>query len=177
MKKINVIFATTDANRLLRPLVNRCEEIYFNLYKHSDLIRILKLYLGQCTIDVPNATEMDIGYACRGRARTAFLLAQNIRRQCKIDSTKILTNDAWMNLAGVFGIHPLGLNSKEVKLMSVLNKHGVLSCANLAIKLGVTEDNIKDEWEMRPKELGLVESTSKGRGLTESGKEYLGNLI
>lgn len=176
MRKINVILATTDANMLLRPLVNRCEEIYFSLYKHSDLLRILKLYLNGCRIDVSRDIKERIGYACRGRARTAFLLAQNIRRQCKIHDVKVLTNETWEDLANTFGIHALGLNNREVRLLKLLAKEGVLSCSSLAVKLGVTEDNIKDEWEQRPKELGLVETTSKGRSLTQNGEKYLDDL-
>ena len=178
MSKINIIFATTDANRLLRPLVNRCEEIYFNLYSHTDLLKILNLYLDDCRIKVSRKVAIDIGYACRGRARTAFLLAQNIRRYCKINNTNVMTSKGWLELSQVFGIHPLGLNNKEIKLMKIL--HGgacdFLSCGNLAIKLGVTEDNVKDEWEQRPKELGLVQSTSKGRSLTGEGVEYLKDM-
>jgi len=173
MRKFNIILATTDANRLLRPLVNRCEEIYFNLYSHSDLMKILKLYLGDCDIKVPESVEKNIGYACRGRARTAFLLAQNVKRYCAINNTKCLSADGWNALSDVFGIHPLGLNTKEIKLMTTLRRYDYLSCANLAIKMGVTEDNIKDEWEQRPKELGLIQSTSKGRGLTVDGLQYL----
>jgi len=173
MRKFNIILATTDANRLLRPLVNRCEEVYFNLYSHSDLIKILKMYLGDCDIKVPKLVEKNIGYACRGRARTAFLLAQNIKRHCAINNSKHLLADDWESLSNIFGIHPLGLNNKEIKLLNMLRRYEYLSCANLAIKLGVTEDNIKDEWEQRPKELGLIQSTSKGRNLTIDGLDYL----
>lgn len=176
MNKINIIFATTDANRLLRPLVNRCEEIYFNLYTHVDLMKILKLYLVDCKIKVPNKVSTEIGYACRGRARTAFLLAQNIRRYCNIHHVNVLDEKGWVEFTNIFGVFPLGLNNKEIKLMKILDKSNVLSCSNLAVRLGVTEENIKDEWEQRPKELELVQNSSRGRSLTRHGKEYLVNI-
>ena len=180
MKKINIILATTDANMLLRPLVNRCEEIYFNLYSHSDLQEILEMYLGDCSIKASKSTMTNIGYACRGRARTAFLLAQNIKRFCHREymktldvKSKTLKDEGWQALSKIFGIHPLGLNNKEIKLLKTIKEFNTLSCSNLAIKLGVTEDNIKDEWEQRPKELGLIKSTSKGRSLTNEGIKYM----
>ena len=69
--KINVIFATTDAHSMFRPLVNRCEEVYFNIYSNQELYKMLKFYLPDANI---KCNQKDLSYACRGRGRDAFVL-------------------------------------------------------------------------------------------------------
>ena len=38
--KLNIIMATTDAHKMFRPLLNRCSEIYFNLYDNDEIYNI-----------------------------------------------------------------------------------------------------------------------------------------
>ena len=104
--KINFIFATTDAYKMVRPLVNRCTEIYFHLYSNEDLIKILNYYLPDVTF---KCDQEDIAYACRGRARDTFLLSQNVMRYCKINNTNVIDAKAWTNIKNIFSIHAKGL--------------------------------------------------------------------
>ena len=171
--KINVIFSTTDAHKMFKPLLNRCVEVYFHSYSEAELYRILKSYLPKVKIDT---SRTDISCACRGRARDAFVLAQHIKRYTAMRDTNVLDEKGWKELKGVFGIYPHGLNSQEIQLLKILKKHAPLSCRNLAIHMKVNERNIESELEVHPRSLGFIESGPKGRRLTKEGKTYLTSI-
>jgi Holliday junction DNA helicase RuvB len=90
-----------------------------------------------------------------------------------MEGSNTLTFDNWKSLTEIFGIFPMGLNAQEIKVMRILAEHTVLSCHNIAVMMMVEEENISSEIEVRPKELGLIENTPKGRKLTTSGIAYL----
>ena len=171
--KVNSIFATTDAHRMFRPLVDRCVEIYFKLYDNEDLYNILKLYLPEIKL---RCNPEDLAYACRGRARDAFLLANNIKRYCMKNNISDFDDNGWKDIKDIFDINSLGINEQEITLLKILKESSPLSCGNIAIKMGVNEDNVSSEIEVRPRELGLIESGTRGRILTQKGMEYLENI-
>lgn len=170
MTKINVIFGTTDAHLMLKPLINRSTRIYFESYSNSELLTMLKLYC-------PNISfECDLeglANACRGRGRDAFQLAQNIIRYCTVNHTNVLDKNGWAYLEGIFEIYYLGLNRQEVELLQIVKHNQPISCANIAMYLMVNEDNVDGEIEIRCRELGLIRNTSRGRELTEEGEKYI----
>jgi Holliday junction resolvasome RuvABC ATP-dependent DNA helicase subunit len=168
--RINMIFATTDAYKIFRPLVNRCEEVYFHIYTNKELFDILSMYLPGIKIV---CDKTDIAYACRGRARDAFLLAQKIQRYCNKEGIKVFAKDDWNEVKDIFGIHPLGLKTEEVTLLKIISESEQISSTNLAVRMGVNVQNIESEIEIRPRELGLIESGTRGRILTDKGVEYL----
>jgi len=173
--KLNFIFATTHAYRVFGPLVSRCEEIYFHTYSDKELLDILRFYAKGFTLSVNKKYRDDLAAACRGRARDAFKLAQNIKRVCVMQDTKRLTDKGWEILKSTFGIHSCGLTTQEVNLLNILRDFGPISCRNIAVKMGVDERNVEAELEVRPKEIGFIDSTPRGRVLTEKGKHYLSN--
>jgi len=174
LTKINTILATTDSFKIFPPLVNRCETIYFKPYTNPEIIDMLRYYLPGINLsNCSNDTMEDLAYACRGRGRDTYSLAQKIKRQCK---DKLTIND-WDKLKDIFGIYPMGLNEQELTLMRVIRISGAISCVGIATKMMVREENISDEIEIRPKELWLVTNTAKGRVLTDIGEEYFTKLL
>lgn len=168
--KLNVVLATTDAHRIFKPLLNRCVEIYFNLYSFKELYAILKSYLPGISL---RCNPVALAYACRGRARDAYLLSQNISRYCVMNKTKLFDKEAWNNIKSIFGIHTCGLKSQEVELLRIIAENAPISLTNLAVKMGLNTSNIESEIEIRPRELGFIDNESRGRVLTDQGKTYL----
>ena len=173
MRKLNMVFATTDAYMMFSPLRNRCSKIYFDTYSNDELIRILQFYLPDTTF---SCDLNDIADACRSRARDAFLLSQNIKRYSVLSKSNEVTEDGWKEIKNTFGIFPKGLNSEEFNLLKAVSSNGPISSGNLALLLMVNKENIEEELEVRLRELGMIKSTTKGRLLTEFGKEYLNQL-
>ena len=172
--KINFIFATTDAHKMFSPLVNRCEDIYFESYSDEDIWDILKMYTPNLKIE---CDRDDIINACRGRARDTFRLSKKVVGHCAIKKTDTLTQDGWLSLKKIFGIKKEGLLTKEVNLLRVLADHSPISGNNLATKLGVNVFNVEKELETRAREPGYIESGSRGHYITEQGNAYLKGLV
>jgi Holliday junction resolvasome RuvABC ATP-dependent DNA helicase subunit len=171
MSKINVILATTDAHKIFSPLLDRCEKIYFDSYSTKELIQMLKFYCPNVRFSCDNN---DLAYACRGRGRDAYMLSQKISRYLKHSSSpSILTDKGWNDLKSLFEIYSMGLNRQEVELLKIIQKHVDISSTNIALAMMVNVDNIESEIEIRPRELGLIQSSSKGRSLTSEGKKYM----
>jgi len=118
----------------------------------------------------------DIAHACRGRARDAYSLAQNVKRYGVMRDTNILTDEGWAELKDIFGYYLNGLKQPEVEMLKILLESSPISCHNLAIKMGVEERNIEADLEIRAKELGYIDNGARGRYLTDKGKEYLVKL-
>lgn len=170
MNKINVIFATTDAYMMFSPLVNRCREMYFNPYTVDEINLILKAYSKGIKI---STKDPDLAHACRRRARNAFSIAQDILRHCNMTQTKVFDDAGWNSLKNIFSIYPLGLRSQEIRMLKVLAMSSPISLKNLAVTLGVNKENIEDEISVWPRELGFIESGSRGSFISEEGKKYL----
>lgn len=173
MSRINVILATTDAFRVFPALLNRCERIYFEPYPNNDLFNMLEFYLPEIKVECNKA---DISFACRGRGRDTFKLAQNVLRYCQMNDTKILNETGWNFIKRIFEIFPCGLNRQEVDLLKIISEYGPISGSNIAMQMMVQEENIENELEVRCRELALIKNTQKGRILTEEGKIYLKNV-
>lgn len=170
MTLLNIIFSTTDAYKIFKPLRNRCQEVYFYPYTENDLFEIVKSYIPDIILA---CSKNDLALTCRGRARDAFILSTNIRRFVNISSNSSFSQDDLNKLKSMLGIMPMGLKRAEVELLKAVAEHGPISANNLAIKLMVNQNNIEDELEVRLRELSMIESSSRGRLITELGKNYL----
>ena len=176
MRNINVIFATTDAYRIFAPLLNRTERVYFYPYPDDEAYEIVKLYAKGIRLEY-FVKPSDVALVARNRARDAYKLAQHILRIVNMSGDgELLTIDLWEELKDILGLYPLGLKQNEVELIKLVGESQPISCSNLAIRMMVNENNIKEEIELRPRELGLIQSTNQGRTLTQAGANYLDNL-
>ena len=169
MSKINLILATTDAFSVVNTLVNRTERIYFECYKASELLDMLRFYLPDIALDC-NVNELVD--ACRGRGRDTFKLAQHIKRYCQMQSKKVLNNTGWQELKSILEIYPLGLNKQERDVLYLIGINGKISAANIAAEMMISEESLVLELEPRLRELGLITTSSKGRVLTDEGRRY-----
>ncbi len=172
--KINVIFATTDAYEIFKPLKNRCQEIYFDLYSNEEMFEIVKLYVPEIDLE---CDRNDLSFTCRNRARDAYILATNIKRLTASSKSTSFTQTNLIMLKRVLNIYDLGIKKPELELLQVISKDQPISAANLANKMGLNLKNIERELEPRLRELGLVESSPRGRILTSIGKDYVKNHV
>lgn len=173
MNKINVVFATTDAYMMFSPLVNRCREIYLQPYSIEETKQMLKKYASGVNISVDGD---DIAYACRKRARNAFSMAQDIIRYCNMQNTNEFNNDGWDYIKDTFGFHDLGLRCQELSMLKVLAEKSPIAVKNLAVILGLNKNNIEDEISIWPRELGLINTESRGISISEEGREYISKI-
>ena len=170
MTLINVIFATTDAYKIDKPLRNRCEEVYFYPYTDDDLFNILKGYLPYISFE---CSKRDLALTCRGRARDAYKLSINIRRYMDMSGGDVFNQNDLNKLKGMLSVQPMGLTRAEVEVLKAISEHQPISVSNLAIKLMTTTNVVEEDLEIRLRELGFIESSSRGRNITRMGQKYL----
>jgi Holliday junction DNA helicase RuvB len=173
LTKINVIMATTDAYQIFKPLRNRCQEIYFYPYNEKDLYRIVKMYTKGIKL---KCDKTELAYLCRSRARDAYVVSQNIIRHTNMKKDKDFCDKDLEELKNFLGYFPMGLKKNEIELLKIIQEESPISSANLAIRLMINESNVKEELEVRLRELGFINSTTKGRVVTDKGENYLKNL-
>jgi len=171
--KINIILATTDSYMICRPLANRAKVIYFNMYEKQEVLDILSFYLGDIKTNCSTQVAEEIAYACRERARDAFLLSQDIVRYVNLYNLPCFSDKDWREIKTILDIQLLGLNSTELLLFKKIHENQPISCKNLALQLGVNESNIESELEVRLRELGLIDNTNQGRILSPKGKDLI----
>lgn len=169
LTKVNVIFATTDSFEIFKPLKNRCQEIYFELYSNDEMFEIVKLHSGDVKI---SCDKNDLSFTCRNRARDAYVMATNIKRMVG-ETSKEFNQNNLNAIKRILGIYDMGIKKPEMDLLKRIYNSQPISASNLAIKMGINVKNVEQELEPRLRELGLVDSTPRGRILTKTGIDYI----
>jgi len=171
-KKISFIFATTDPQKVITPLKDRCRMIHMEEYKHDDLAEIIKGNSEDITYC--EETLRDIASVCRGNARNATLMAKdNIIQFARRHNVTDIDKGIWEKIKSILGILPLGLENTELQILKVLKDKYICSLTNLSAVTGLSTNAIRAEFELYPLKHSLMEVAQGGRRLTAKGREYL----
>jgi len=170
--KVSFIFATTDPQRVITPLKDRCRMIHMEEYKHDDLAEIIKGNSEDITYC--EETLRDIASVCRGNARNATLMAKdNIIQFARRHNVTDIDKGIWERIKNILGILPLGLENTELQILKVLKDKYICSLTNLSAVTGLSTNAIRAEFELYPLKHSLMEVAQGGRRLTAKGREYL----
>lgn len=170
--KVSFIFATTDPQRVITPLKDRCRMIHMEEYKYDDLAEIIKTNSEDITYC--EETLREIASVCRGNARNATLMAKdNIIQFARRHNVTDVDQNIWGRIKSVLGILPLGLENTELQILKVLKDKYICSLTNLSAVTGLSTNAIRAEFELYPLKHGLMEVAQGGRRLTAKGREYL----
>jgi len=170
--KVSFIFATTDPQRVITPLKDRCRMIHMEEYQYDELGQIVKNNSEDLEFD--EETLRDIASVCRGNARNATLMAKdNILQFARRHNVSYIDMSIWNRIKGVLGILPLGLENTELQILKVLKERNVCSLTNISAVTGLSSQALRAEFELYPLKHNLMEIAQGGRRLTEAGKKYL----
>lgn len=170
--KVSFIFATTDPQRVITPLKDRCRMIHMEEYKYDDLAEIIKTNSEDITYC--EETLREIASVCRGNARNATLMAKdNIIQFARRHNVTDIDKSIWERIKSILGILPLGLENTELQILKVLKDKYICSLTNLSAVTGLSTNAIRAEFELYPLKHGLMEVAQGGRRLTAKGREYL----
>jgi len=170
--KVSFIFATTDPQKVITPLKDRCRMVHMEEYKYDELGEIVKGSSEDLEFD--DETLRDIASVCRGNARNATLMAKdNILQFARRHNVSFIDMDIWGRIKGVLGILPLGLENTELQILKVLKERTVCSLTNISAVTGLSTQALRAEFELYPLKHNLIEIAQGGRRLTGHGREYL----
>ena len=176
--RVSFIFATTDPQKLIGPLKDRCRMLHMGEYEYCDLAKIVRSNLDD-GLSIDDNAITSVASVCRGNARNAVLMAKdNIVQYMKGSKIKTLDKKGWDDLCKVLSIRPLGLEESEVTVLKALGEcvEGS-SLNNLAARTGYTRGAIMMEYESYLVKKNLMTITPTGRKITFKGREYLNNNV
>jgi len=144
--KINMLFATTESDKLFLPFRDRLTTIEFADYSTEELEQIFIKNLPDIQID-KNALAM-LADTSRGNPRSCVLRAKDVALYCKNYNVRHFTVDDANKLIYILGILPHGLNRIEWQILSILRQQGHSSLSALAAKTGLSRTAIQRDYEL-----------------------------
>jgi len=173
--KVSFIFATTDPQKVITPLKDRCKMVHMEEYGYDELAKIVEANSEEVTYS-PDVLK-EIASTCRGNARNATLMAKdNVTQFAMRHNVHDIGHKEWDELKCVLGILPLGLENTELQVLKILRERGACSLTNLSAVTGLSSNSIRSEFELYLLKHGLMEVAQGGRKITAKGDQYLTDL-
>lgn len=172
-RRQSFIFATTEAHKLFHALVDRCDRIDLEEYSLDELGKIVRLNLDNLKLKCDLSILKEISSILRGNARGAQKMANNMKNYLARAKKKKFDKGDWTKLKHALGIMPLGLNDIELQILRCLTQQKESSLTNVAAKVGLTVQCIRQDFEMYLQKQNLITISTGGRSLTSEGKKYI----
>ena len=167
-RRFTFLSATTEPQKVARPLKDRLKQISLIDYSKVELLQIVQKY---CEIDLSMNVLEYLGGYIRNNARSATDLAQEINNYCKLNGKSSFSLNEAKDLISILNIFEFGFTNLEVQILNSIARGGASSLARLAAKSGLTSAAQK-ELEGNLLRLDLMEIDGQRR-ITPQGVEYL----
>lgn len=168
------IFATTEKDKMFKPLMDRLTEVALEPLETTELGMII---LSQCDKEANISTEAVVELVSRLRlnGRSAIKMGENVNTFLAAYGTNEFTKDDTKELFELMNILPMGLTSEEVRVLKYLRAHPqgsrLLDAANHISQA----PNVVKDMEQYLLRRGLMKVDGK-RFITIEGRDYLDNL-
>lgn len=178
-RRQSFVFATTDPQLVDKALKDRCKVIELEEYMQDEIADIVALH---CDAVSDRSLLLDIASVCRGNARSAVTLSEDLARF--LAKKKVMGEDHsvfdatdWGKFKFNYSILPLGISRKEMQVLKLIHEEQVISLGDIAFRVGDPPSVVRLETEayLRKRELICIDDQSK-RLLTAKGKLVMDNL-
>jgi Holliday junction resolvasome RuvABC ATP-dependent DNA helicase subunit len=166
------IFCTTEAQKIFHALADRLYRIDMEDYSYISLGKIIQNNLKSKSQFIELDVIDEVASVCRGNARQAQSLANQISSYLMSKKSNKLTSGGWSEIKGKLSIYPLGLSEIELNIIKILKEHGEVRLTNLSAKTNLTKDMLQKNVEMYLMRNNLIEVRPTGRALTKKGHDY-----
>jgi Holliday junction resolvasome RuvABC ATP-dependent DNA helicase subunit len=153
-RKISMIFATTELDKLFPPLKDRLTILDFKPYKKSELAEIIQGRLSD--VEFEEGLLEDIASTTRGNARSAVKRSKEIETFCETRNSNLFMREEWDELRSILGIKPLGLTNTEIQVLQILNERGPSTLQTIAAITGMSRTAIQKDAELYLLQRGLM---------------------
>jgi Holliday junction DNA helicase RuvB len=172
-----LVGATTRVAELSGPLRSRFGGGTYQLdfYNDSDLRDIIRRSSSLLKLSVPEDVVEQIAVRSRATPRVANALLKRVRDFSEVHE-KPLSSQLCDEACELFGIDSFGLTKDDRRYLETLLKSfrgGPAGVRALAAALHEDPDTVEYVYEPYLLRLGFVERSSRGRILTQKGREYL----
>lgn len=177
LPKFTLVAATTRVSMLSAPLRSRFSGGTYRLqhYSEDELITIVERNAKILDTEIDKDSAREIAKRSRGTPRIANFYLKRVRDFAEFHNSPI-TKKIVDECLSVQEIDELGLGKTEIDyLNSILNKFngGPVGLSTLAAALSEEAGTIEEVIEPYLIQLGFIEKTTRGRLITEAGKNHL----
>jgi len=166
------IFCTTEAQKIFHALLDRLYRIDLQDYSHGELGKIINSNLSMKNQSVKEDILNEVASVCRGNARQAQSMANQVSSYLASKNSKELDKTGWLEIKDRLSIYPLGLTEIELNVIKLLKEYGELRLTNLSAKTNLTKDMLQKNVELYLMRNHLIEIRPTGRALTKKGHDY-----
>lgn len=172
-----LVGATTKVSQLSSPLRSRFGGGVYQLdfYSDEDVRSIIARSARVLGLSVPDPVVEMVAGRSRATPRVANALLKRVRDYSEVHEEEI-SPKVCEAACTLFGIDQLGLTKDDKRYLETLEKNfkggpaGIRAIASALHEDADTVENIYEPFLLR---LGFIERSSRGRVLTQKGKEYL----
>jgi Holliday junction resolvasome RuvABC ATP-dependent DNA helicase subunit len=166
------LFCTTEPQKIFHALLDRLYRIDLEDYSYIDLGRIINNNLKLKNKSISDEIINEVASVCRGNARQAQSMANQISSYLASKNSKELDKNGWLEFKDKLSIYPLGLTEIELNVIKILKQYGELRLTNLSAKTNLTKSSLQKNVEMYLIRNSLIEITPTGRSLSKKGHDY-----
>jgi Holliday junction resolvasome RuvABC ATP-dependent DNA helicase subunit len=166
------IFCTTEAQKIFHALADRLYRVDMEDYSYISLGKIIQNNLKSKNQSIEINVIDEVASVCRGNARQAQSMANQISSYLMSKNSNKLTSGGWSEIKGKLSIYPLGLSEIELNIIKILKEYGEVRLTNLSAKTNLTKDMLQKNVEMYLMRNNLIEVRPTGRALTKKGHDY-----
>ena len=175
------IAATTDDDKVLDTIKNRCLRLKFQMVDYT-FDELKQIYRNKITAKGLTADDEAID-VCIPRSRGAIRYVNSIVEGLDSalysdDGIRFSTHidvDTALNYFKEKGIDPMGLEEKDLEILKVLQEgsSGAISADTLSAMVGLDTKKYINEYERYLIKIGFINVTGRGRTLTDKAITYL----
>jgi Holliday junction DNA helicase RuvB len=169
LPRFTLAAATTKPGALPRPLIDRFGH-QLQLYPHGEdsLLRVVMAAASRMGVSIAAEAAAEIARRSRGTPRVALRLLRRVVDRCP-GFVDLGTATAALDTI----VDRRGLDAQSRAYLAIVADRGPMGLEAIAQRLGVDRGELEDGIEPFLIASGLVERTSKGRVVTETGRAAL----
>ena len=173
-----LVGATTRTGLLTTPLRDRFGMTFrLDHYSADELAAIVRRSARILGVEVADDAAGEIACRARGTPRIANRILRRVRDVAEVHHAGIVTSEIAEEALELLEVDEVGLERFDRELLrTIVQKFsgGPVGLSTLAVALGEESDTIEDVYEPYLLQLGFLQRTSRGRIVTELGREHVG---
>lgn len=175
IRKINVIAASSEPDKIFAPLKDRFSIIDLAPYSEKELGDILKLHIA-AEANFGDDLILDIVKTMKGNARACVKRAAEVKMFLAQSATPTLfTPEDWDSLRQKLGIKEMGISNSEISVLRVLDKHGACTLQMLHASTGLSRTCLRSDVENSLLRNGWMRIENLRR-ITQAGRDLLARI-
>ena len=178
LPRFTLVGATTRAGQISAPLRDRFGVVLrLELYTPEELGRIVTRSAGILEMPIDYDGALEIASRSRGTPRIANRLLKRVRDYAQVMSDGFITCATAQLALDKMEIDELGLDANDRRMIEAMVKYyrgGPVGVETLAATIGEEAVTIEDVYEPYLMQIGFINRTPRGRGVTENACKHLG---